>query len=239
MIDRRPPTEYEDYDPKRDQAHNPEERHIARNATIAGTAATAAVLAGVILASGLGGSGTLPSSSQENTGAPKNPVIQPIEAAMPEQTLSPEAILEQQANEVYDGTIELDNPTFTVINPGSEDNQRTVGVNDIQELGGQSLASDMHTTIEVTDPLIHADGSRIQIILPAMVDAQGRTVAIDWNPHNSDVIKVVQRGSGFKKIEKTVAGSDGTITAIKEDGTTETADQVTVQIIDDQPAIAP
>lgn len=169
---------------------------------------------------------------------PVTPVTRPVETATLEQTLSPEAILEQQANEVYDGTIELDNPTLTVINPGSEDNQRSVGLNDIQELGGQSIVQGGHITIEVTDPLIHADGSRIQIILPAMVDAQGRTVAIDWNPYGSDSIKVTHKGSGFEKIEKTEVDQSGIITVIKNDGTTETADQVAVQMIDDQPAVA-
>lgn len=149
-----------------------------------------------------------------------------------EKTPKPETseqILTGQTNEIYDGSIELTDPAFTVLNTDTPDNQRVVGINRIQELGSASIPTDSDIAIIVRKPAIHSDGTELVILLPGMVDGQGRALSVPWNPVNSDRIRVIEKGK-FEEVRKATM-NNGQLDVQTAESKTEPASQVSVQII--------
>lgn len=151
-------------------------------------------------------------------------------------TLEIQNMLKTDVNEYYNGTISLENSTFTAINPEHPNSQQTVSLSQVEELCGVSVPVDSHIdSLGLTNALIvsNKDSGTMMIMMDGMVNGQKVILEIPWNPQT---VKVEKKGLFVNtKVNNFV---DGEPVVSDEHGNPQDGNQLAINIIDDQPATA-
>lgn len=144
-------------------------------------------------------------------------------------------MLKADVNEFYNGTISLDNPTFTAVDPEHPNSQQIVSLSQIEELCGVSLPQDSHLDIQLSNVLISSnktDGT-MKLVMDGMVNGKKVVLETPWGPKT---IKTVIQGLFINT--KITGFTDGEPVVSDQDGNPQTGNQIVVVLIDDQPSDA-
>lgn len=151
-------------------------------------------------------------------------------------TIEIQKMLQANVNEFYEGTISLENPTFTTVDPDHPNNQQNVGLSQVEELCGTSIPPDSHLNLELTNALISSnktDGTII-IVMDGIVGDKRVILKVPWSPQTVKTVK-----QGFFVNTKITDFVDGDPVVSDEHGKPTAANQLDANIIGDQPNPAP
>jgi len=218
---------------------------IGRNEALVATGVAAVVVGGALAAAYVTGN-----ENRHNAPVVPTPVTQEGQAPVPDvslqitpnnsetqtgdPTLEIQNMLKADVNEFYNGTISLENPTFTAVDPDHPNNTQNVGLDQVEELCGESMPQDSHVNLQLTNALIASKDGKMTILFDGIVGGKKVLLKVAWGPQT---VKVEKQGLFVNtKVNNFV---DGDPVVSDPDGKPTEGNKLVVNIIDDQPNPAP